>query len=72
MLAFSFLYIGKTTLWHCLGLEKGGTTLYPDALGGYLPFFAVDNAIICEETYTNFLQDLGDTFSMWVPFCGSL
>ena len=64
MLAFSSLYIGKTSLWHCLVLEKGGATLYSDALGGCLPFFAVDNAIVCEDTYTDFLQDLGDAFSM--------
>ena len=62
MLAFSSLYIGKTTLWHYLVLETGGATIYLDAVGGCLPFFAVDNAIICEDTY--FLQDLGDTFSI--------
>ena len=56
--------IGKTTLWHCLVLEKGDATLYPDALGGCLPLFAVGNAIVCEDTYIDFLQDLGDTFSI--------
>ena len=64
MFAFSSLFIGKTSLWHCLVLEKGGSTLYPDALGGCLPFSTVDNAIVCEDRYTDFLQYLGDTFSI--------
>ena len=64
MLAVSFLYIGKTSLWHCLVLEKVGAPPYPDALGGCLPFFAVDNAIVCEDTHTDFLQGLGDTLSI--------
>ena len=66
MLAFSFLCIEKTSRRHFLSLENGGGTLqialFPNLLGGWLPFFAIDNAVICKDSYTDFQLGVGDTF----------
>ena len=34
--------------------------LSPDLLGGHLPFFAVDNTIVCEDSYMDLQLGLGN------------